>query len=70
MILKWILTNWMTSAAGVGLAAWQLYQNGMTWKAAITAALLAALGLAAKDRRVTGGTVPQTPEAEHRVVAE
>ena len=28
---------------------------------------IAALGMSAKDRNVTGGTVPQTAEAEKRV---
>lgn len=68
--------NWLTSLfgllAGVPLL---LHQSGVTighlgsgdWLTLISAIGAAGLGLAAKDSTTTGGTVPQTPEAQKRV---
>lgn len=41
--------NWQTTLIGVVMGAIQLHQGGMNWGNALQAALLAALGLAAKD---------------------
>jgi hypothetical protein len=51
--------NWQTSLIGIVMAAVQLHQGGMTWGNAIIAGLMAALGFAAKDHNVTGGSVQQ-----------
>jgi len=51
--------NWQTTLLGCLAAAAQLHQGGLTWGNAIASALLAALGFAAKDRNVTGGSVSQ-----------
>jgi hypothetical protein len=51
-MLNRLIGNWQTSAIGVVMAAFQLYQNGMNWKSALTSALMAALGIAAKDASV------------------
>ena len=48
------LKNWQTSILGLVMAAVQLHQGGMTWGSAALAALMAALGLAAKDGNKTG----------------
>ena len=48
------LKNWNTSILGLVMAAVQLHQGGMTWGSAALAALMAALGLAAKDGNKTG----------------
>jgi hypothetical protein len=53
------LRNWQTSLIGCVMAAVQLHQGGMSWQNAAIAALMAALGLAAKDSNVTGGTKVQ-----------
>ena len=53
------LVSWKTSLIGLVMGAFQLHQGGMNWKSAAMAALMAALGLAAKDGQVTGGTIPQ-----------
>jgi len=55
-----IFVNWHTTIIGVLAGALQLHQGGMTWGNAFQAALLAALGLVAKDRQVTGGTKVQS----------
>ena len=48
------LRNWQTSLIGAVMAAIQLHQGGMSWGNAAIAALMAALGLAAKDGNKTG----------------
>ena len=48
------LKNWQTSLIGCVMAAIQLHQGGMNWGSAALAALMAALGLAAKDGNKTG----------------
>ena len=48
------LRNWQTSLIGCVMAAVQLHQGGMTWPNAAIAALMAALGLVAKDSGVSG----------------
>jgi hypothetical protein len=48
------LRNWQTSLIGCVMAAIQLHQGGMNWGSALLAALMAALGLAAKDGNKTG----------------
>lgn len=58
-----ILKNWKTSliglATGAGIAFLTSVQGGMHPRDAALAAGVAALGLAAKDGNVTGGTVKQ-----------
>lgn len=54
-----ILKNWQTSLLGLVMAAAQLHQGGMSWGNAAIAALMALFGFAAKDTRVTGGSVSQ-----------
>lgn len=44
-----IFGNWQTTLIGVVMGAIQLHNGGLTWANALQAALLAALGLAAKD---------------------
>ena len=58
-MLTTFLANWKTSLIGVVMAAIQLHQGGMSWQNAALAALMAALGFAAKDLNVTGGTIKQ-----------
>ena len=53
------LVNWKTSLIGLVMGAVQLHQGGLNWKSAVMAALMAALGVAAKDSNVTDGTVVQ-----------
>ena len=53
-MLSAFLKNWQTSILGLVMAAVQLHQGGMTWGSAVLAALMAALGLAAKDGNKTG----------------
>jgi hypothetical protein len=57
-MLGTFLVSWKTSLIGVVMAALQLHQGGMNWKSAAMAALMAGLGLAAKDGNVTGGSTP------------
>jgi hypothetical protein len=44
-----IFGNWQTSLFGMLIGALQLHSGGMTWGNALQAAMMAALGLAAKD---------------------
>jgi hypothetical protein len=68
------ITNWHTTAGGVaGLltaAADMLnsYMHGTTphWEADMSLLYIFWIGLEAKDKNVTGGTVPQTVEAVSR----
>jgi hypothetical protein len=53
------MKNWKTTVAGFVAGFLQLYAGGMNLKSAAIATALAALGLLAKDRNVTGGTVQQ-----------
>lgn len=53
------MKNWKTTAFGLGVAFLNLYANGMSLKTAAMSVGLAALGAAAKDANVTGGTVQQ-----------
>ena len=53
-MLSAFLKNWQTSILGLVMAAIQLHQGGMGWGNAAVAALMAALGLAAKDGNKTG----------------
>ena len=53
-MLSALLKNWQTSLIGIVMAAIQLHQGGMGWGNALIAALMAALGLAAKDGNRTG----------------
>ena len=55
-VMATFLANWKTSLIGVVMGAIQLHQGGLSWQNAAFAALMAALGLAAKDSNVTGGT--------------
>ena len=48
-MLNALIGNWKTSIVGIVMAALQLHQGGMTWQSALMAALMAALGFAAKD---------------------
>jgi hypothetical protein len=63
--------NWRTSLCGVIAAAAQGVAVKFPQYAVIceimSAAAVGALGFFAKDKEVTGGTVPQTVEAEVRV---
>jgi hypothetical protein len=56
---KGMFKNWKTSLAGIAMAAIQMHQGGMTWGNAVIAALMALMGLAAKDHDMTGGTKTQ-----------
>jgi hypothetical protein len=63
--------NWKTSLigylGGVAIAAAALLQDKTEPGWMLLAFALAALGRAAKDSGVTGGTTPVTPEAANRV---
>lgn len=50
------MRNWKTTLLGFGVGALNLLQSGVNWKSALLSAAMAALGLAAKDHDVTGGT--------------
>lgn len=52
------MNNWKTTALGILAAFLHLYANGMTVKSAAASVAIAALGAAAKDADVTGGTRP------------
>jgi len=52
------MKNWMTSLFGLGAGALNLFANGAKWQQVVFSVALAALGVVAKDSRVTGGTVP------------
>ena len=44
-----VLGNWRTTAIGIILGGYQLHMGGLSWRNAILAALMGALGFAAKD---------------------
>lgn len=50
------MNNWKTTLLGALAAFLHLYANGMSVKSAAAALALGALGAAAKDGDVTGGT--------------
>lgn len=58
MNLGLVFTNWKTTLLGILAGALNLVVNGVNWKQALISATLAALGIAAKDANVTGGTTP------------
>jgi len=53
------MKNWKTTLAGLAVALLNLNVQGMTVKAFLYSAAIAALGAAAKDHNTTGGTVQQ-----------
>lgn len=53
------LTNWKTTLFGLGAGALNMFANGTGWKEVLLSVGLAALGIAAKDFNVSGGTVKQ-----------
>ena len=56
------MTNWKTTAIGVGLAvlqALQTYHGANNWQGYAYALGIAAFGFLAKDFNVTGGTKQQ-----------
>jgi hypothetical protein len=67
--LKGLLANWKTTLAGVALltgAASSVATGGEVNEATLTA-IVAGVGLLfGKDGNVTGGSKPQTKEAEQR----
>lgn len=77
MINDWLAKvlgkSWRVSLTAYSIAAWQLYllfdgymAGGMDWSHALKAAVIAFIGRILKEERVTGGTVPNTLEAEKR----
>ena len=63
------MTNWKTTLVGIIVAVANLFGSGVytnggaiNWKAFLTSAGIAALGLVAKDHDVTGGTREQAPQ--------
>ena len=66
-----MITNWQTSLCGLVVAIAEIvpkYFPSLAPYAEIVAPLATImLGLAAKDKNVTGGTIPATPEATVRV---
>jgi hypothetical protein len=71
------IKNWKTTAAGIAAllssiaAVLHSYSAGqqIDWNAFMMGLYLCWVGVTAKDANVTGGTIPQTPEAEVRVEA-
>jgi hypothetical protein len=74
-----MLTNWQTTLSGIPalftacFSVYQALKNGQApakeeWEIIGASVSAFLIGLNAKDKNVTGGTVPQTPEAVHRVV--
>ena len=65
------MKNWKTAVCGIVAAAAQGVAAKFPQYAVIceivSAAAVGALGFCAKDKDVTGGTIPQTAEAEVRV---
>jgi len=57
--IKHAAMNWKTSVAGLVYLAGNTYYNGTSLKQLALGALVAWLGLAAKDGNVTGGTKQQ-----------
>jgi hypothetical protein len=70
-----IMKNWKTSAGGAAAllssvgAALHSYSAGtaIDWNLVMMGVYTFWVGISAKDANVTGGTVPQTPEAIVRV---
>jgi hypothetical protein len=65
-----MIKNWLTSLFGIAsiiVALFHCVHNGSIDLTCVQAILVGAGLLAAKDRNVTGGTVPATVEAESRV---
>jgi small neutral amino acid transporter SnatA (MarC family) len=71
------INNWKTTAAGTAAlfsaiaGALVSYSRGVQidWTSVMGGFYMFWIGITAKDANVTGGTVPQTPEAEVRVQA-
>ena len=66
------MTNWKTTLIGcfmaVIVAVQPIIATGVIdWKQVGMAGLIAAFSFVVKDANVTGGTVPQTPEAKDRI---
>lgn len=53
------MKNWKTSLFGLAAGALNLFANGANWKQVALSVGIVAVGLAAKDHNVTGGTVQQ-----------
>jgi hypothetical protein len=68
------ITNWKTTAGGVaglltaGADFLNAYMHGTAphWEADMGLLYVFWIGIEAKDKNVTGGTVPQTSEASRR----
>jgi hydrogenase-4 membrane subunit HyfE len=58
-MLNALIGNWKTSLLGIVMAALQLHQGGMSWQSALMAALMAALGFAAKDSTTGSPAIPK-----------
>lgn len=54
-----MFTSWKTTLAGLAVGFINLWANGISAKQAALSVGVAALGVAAKDLNVTGGTTPQ-----------
>jgi hypothetical protein len=70
-MMSWFGANWKTSLVGIfGLitTAANFIPQLQPVVMYVIPALIGVLGLTAKDANVTGGTVPQTREAEARSV--
>ncbi len=71
VIEKLLGPSWKVTLAGAigGFIVFLLdaLQNGVSLKGAATGAAIAVVAKLAKGEKVTGGTVPATPEAEARV---
>jgi hypothetical protein len=65
-MLSGMMKNWQTTLLGLAAAIINLHQGGMSWENAALSAVLALFGFVAKDRAVTGGTIPATVEAQAR----
>ena len=53
------MKSWRTTLFGIGAAALNLLANGTHWKEVLLSVGFAALGVAAKDSNVSGGTIKQ-----------
>lgn len=62
-----ILLRYAPKILGLAGAAMTFHEQGMTWAAAIQAAIWALIGLTVKSGVVTGGSVPVTKEAAVRL---
>lgn len=66
------MKNWRTTLIGgllaIVIAVQPIIETGtIDWKKVGMAAVIALFGYLVKDKDVTGGTVPQTDEAQKRV---